>query len=105
MPKGDEDRPDFSLPVAALFDKVDRDSLLELVEKFPEIKFLIYAPDSGQVRVKIKYADCFLGFIYTKVFVDFRLVVYCKMCLVTVCYLSQFETSNAMSHLNYRIVK
>jgi hypothetical protein len=73
MPKGDEDRPDFSLPVAALFDKFDRDSLLELVEKFPEIKFLIYAPDSGQVMVKIKYADCFLGFIYTKVFSELRL--------------------------------
>ena len=48
MPKNET--PDFSLPVAALFDKVDRDELLVLVEKYPEIKFLIYAPDSGNTQ-------------------------------------------------------
>jgi hypothetical protein len=48
MPKNET--PDFSLPVAALFDKVDRDELLALVEKYPEVKFLIYAPDSGKTR-------------------------------------------------------
>lgn len=45
MPKNET--PDFSLPVAALFDKADRDELLALIEKYPEVKFLIYAPDSG----------------------------------------------------------
>ena len=53
MPKGDSDRPDFELPVAALFDKLDRDALLELVQKYPKVKFLIYAPDSGQVCLKV----------------------------------------------------
>jgi hypothetical protein len=49
MPKSDEEKPEFTLPVAALYDKVDRDLLLQFAEKYPDVKFVIYAPDSGTV--------------------------------------------------------
>ena len=48
MKKDDDQKPDFSIPVAALFDSIDRDLLLEFIRDYPESKFFIYAPDSGQ---------------------------------------------------------
>lgn len=46
IPKGVDPKPDFSFPVAALFSSEDRDSLLQLADKHPDARFLIYAPES-----------------------------------------------------------
>ena len=50
MTKSEDEKPDFTLPVAALYDKVDRDLLLQFAEKYPDVKFVIYAPNSGTTK-------------------------------------------------------